>query len=308
MKIAAQVDYSIIKVSEEAGIEFTQITTDNDYVCMPMVKRNGARVSWLSNKIIDISMDGTQLAYLSARNQTTNIFIKDISKQGGSVQRTNRQAVLDFNYSPDGNYICFSEKSGKYNQIYQTSAIKGYICRQITNNNSDYSPIYSQDMQNIFFARLEGNGASIWSYNISNNFLTSYAKGMNPYPKDKNIMLCTRPNGEGKGEIWCVNIEEGTEECLVSDPQRSFTTPSLSPDGKWILMVGSSILTNGTKQYANTDIFVCRIDGTHLSQLTYHAADDLSPTWSKDSRYIYFISQRGSASGTANVWRMSFGL
>ena len=43
-------------------------------------------------------------------------------------------------------------------------------------------------------------------------------------------------------------------------------------------------------------------------QLTYHAADDLSPVWSRDGRYIYFISQRGSATATANVWRMNFSL
>ena len=53
-------------------------------------------------------------------------------------------------------------------------------------------------------------------------------------------------------------------------------------------------------------IYACRIDGTGMAQLTYHAADDLSPVWSRCGRYIYFISQRGSASATANIWRMPF--
>lgn len=303
----AQVDYSVVYVNEESGVEFTPITTANDYVCMPIVKRSGSKINWLSNKIIDISKDGTQLAYLSARNNTTNIFIKDINKQGGSVQRTNRQAVLDFNYSPDGKYICFSEASGKFNQIYQTSSTSGYVCRQITSNNKDYSPIYSSDMKNIFFARQENNGISIWSYSIDNNFLSNYTKGMNPYPLEtESSILCSRINPQGLGEIWRINYETGTEECILSDPHRSFTTPTISPDNEWILIVGSNILMNGNIQYANTDIFVCKKDGTQLSQLTYHAADDLSPTWSKDGKYIYFISQRGSATGTANVWRMPF--
>ena len=47
------------------------------------------------------------------------------------------------------------------------------------------------------------------------------------------------------------------------------------------------------------------MDGTGLMQLTYHAADDLSPAWSKDGRYIYFISQRGSADAIANIWRIT---
>ena len=59
--------------------------------------------------------------------------------------------------------------------------------------------------------------------------------------------------------------------------------------------MGSNVLMNGDQKYFNTDLFACHVDGTHLVQLTYHAADDLSPVWSQDGKYIYFISQRGSA-------------
>lgn len=305
--INAAVDYSVLSVNEEAGVEFTRITSENDFVAMPQVSRYGSKVNWLTNRIIDISIDGNQLAYLSLRNGTTNIFIKDIDKQGSSVQRTTRQAVLDFSYSPDGKFICFSEKSGKYNQIWQTSATSGYVCRQITSNNQDYSPVYSNDMKNIFFARQESRGISVWSYNIANNFLSSYTRGQNPYPmRGENSILCARTNAEGRGEIWMVNYTTGIEECILADPVRSFSTPQLSPDGKWIVLVGSNVLMNGNMQYANTDIFVCRPDGTSLTQLTYHAADDLSPVWSKSGNFIYFISQRGSATATANVWRIMF--
>lgn len=71
-------------------------------------------------------------------------------------------------------------------------------------------------------------------------------------------------------------------------------------------MVGSNKLMNGSEPYYDTDIFACHADGTQLVQLTFHAADDLSPVWSRDGKHIYFISQRGSATATANVWRMDF--
>ena len=304
---AQQVDFSVVSVNEESGLEFTKITSDNDYVCMPLVRRNGKNINWLTNKILDISTDGSQLAYLSVRNNSTNIFIKDIVKQGSSVQRTNRQNVMDFSYSTNGKYICFSEKSGSFNQIYQTDAKTGYVCRQITNSNKDYSPIYAHDMKNIFFARQENNGVSVWSYNIANNFLSSYTKGMNPYPLHaQSAILCTRMNAQGKGEVWKINYANNIEECILADANRSFSTPTISPNGQWILLVGSNTLSNGSFTYTNTDIFVCRIDGTQLTQLTYHAADDLSPVWSRDGKYIYFISQRGSSNATANVWRMNF--
>ena len=71
-------------------------------------------------------------------------------------------------------------------------------------------------------------------------------------------------------------------------------------------MAGGSKIESGSFKYWNTDIYACRTDGSNLTQLTYHAADDLSPIWSPDGKQIYFISQRGDAEGTANIWRMDF--
>lgn len=304
---AQQVDYSVVSVPEESGNQFIRITSDADCVCLPVVRRSGGNIDWLSNRILDTSLDGKHIAYLSARNNTTNIFIKDLSRQGSSMQRTNRSAVLDFSYSPDGKYICFSETRGSTNQIFQTDANSGYVCKQITSGSHDYSPVYSDDMEQIFFARLEMHNVGIWGYNVKNNFLSTYANGLNPYPvKGEQAFVCTRLNTAGRSEIWKINYATGTEECIISDPERSFTSPVISPDGRWVLFVGSSRIVSGNMIYWNTDIFVARLDGTGLAQITYHAADDLSPVWSRDGQYIYFISQRGSATGTANVWRINF--
>ncbi|MBO5216931.1 MAG: PD40 domain-containing protein [Alistipes sp.] len=304
---AQSVDYSVVSVPEESGLDIMQVTSANDYVCMPLVQRKGNSINWFSNKIIDISVDGKNIAYLSFRNNMSNIFIKELGKQGGSVQRTNRQNVIDFSYSPDGKHICFSENRGQSQQVFLTDAHTGYVCRQITSSNYDYSPIFTSDMQNIIFARMENNGVSIWGYSPTSNFISSYTTGLNPYPiKNSHSFLCTRVGGNGRSEIWKIDYSTGVEECIVSDPQRSFTTPVLSPDGEWILFTGETTISAADFTYRNTDIYVCKIDGTNLMQITYHAADDLSPTWSHDGRYIYFISQRGSADATANVWRMNF--
>ena len=304
---AQTVDYSVVSVPEEYGTDFTMITSSNDYVCMPIVNRTRNNINWLTNKIIDVSPDGLNIAYLSYRNNATNIFVKEIMKRGASVQRTNRKAVLDFAYSPDGGFITFSETVGKTNVVFQTSATGGFVCRQITTGSRDYSPIYSIDGKRIFFARQETGSTGIWSYDVNDNYLSSYTSGMNPCTtQEADVMLCVRANANGKGEIWKVNLATGVEECILSDIERSFSTPSVSPDGEWVLAVGSTPIHAGDMVYWNTDIYVCRMDGTRLSQLTYHAADDLSPEWSRDGKYIYFISQRGSQDGSANIWRMSF--
>ena len=302
-----KIDYSIVSVPEESAVEFMKVTSSNDYVAMPVVRRTKKSVNWSSNRIVECAKDNRYIAYLSLRNNTTNIFIKELGKQGGSVQRTNRNGVVDFSYSPDGKYICFSEQRGDKCQIFQTDAKEGYICRQITSANNDYTPVYSADMKTIFFSRQETASYSIWGYNIDNNFLSSYTSGITPCVVEKeNAYLCARINSSGNSEIWKVNYETGVEECIVSDINRSFTTPSISPDGKWIVFVGSSAINTGKSNYYNTDIFVCRLDGSEFAQLTYHAADDLSPAWSHDGKFISFISQRGDADGVANIWRMNF--
>ena len=65
---AQRVDYSVTSVPEESGTDFVQISQNTDYVCMPEVKRTGRGVGWFSNRILDISSDGSQIAYLSFRN------------------------------------------------------------------------------------------------------------------------------------------------------------------------------------------------------------------------------------------------
>ena len=71
------VDFSVVSVGEESGLDFTRITQDGDGVCLPQVKRTSKGVNWYTNRIIDVTPDGQNIAYLSNRNGTTNIFIKN---------------------------------------------------------------------------------------------------------------------------------------------------------------------------------------------------------------------------------------
>ena len=110
-----------------------------------------------------------------------------------------------------------------------------------------------------FLTRQENKSISIWSHDMQNNFLANYSQGLNPYPvKGEPAFICVRPNAAGRSEIWKVNYETGVEECIVSQPDRDFTSPSISPDGQWLLFVGSSKIETGSFSYYNTDLFVSR--------------------------------------------------
>ena len=70
--------------------------------------------------------------------------------------------------------------------------------------------------------------------------------------------------------------------------------PSISPDGKWIVY-------SSTRHAQTTDIYLQKVDGLAVTQLTSDAADDAFPTFSPDGQKIAFASNR---SGTWDIYVM----
>lgn len=314
-----KLDYSIIDVPEEGGVKFERITENSDCVnsenLVAKAKgllgiRNLSKIDWWVNPRIAVSPDGTKVAYLNWKNRTSNVMVKDAKRGGASTQRTFRTNVSDFTWSPDGKVICFTEfRSGHYG-IYLVDSEQGTVVRQIsTGNDNDFAGQLSPDGKTILFHRGEGMGAySIWSYDRTTNQFANYSRGMTPcmVPGNPDIIYCARYTDKRESEIWRVNLKNGVEEILLSQPGRSFSTPILSPDKQWILVTGTSMDEKGKD--VNTDIFAIRTDGTQFTQLTYHPGNDLSAVWSPDGNAIYFLSQRGNAEGAYNVWKMDFNL
>jgi len=116
--------------------------------------------------------------------------------------------------------------------------------------------------------------------------------------------VITRNNKtSGNGEIWIIDLEKGTEMQILANPKIAYSSPQVSPDGKKIVCVGISPKTDNKP--ANLDIFTVNIDGTGLTQLTFHPGHDVSPKWSPDAKSIYFLSQRANEKRAYCVWNMN---
>ena len=92
--MAQSVDYSIVAVGEESGLDFKKITSDNDCLCMPEVKRRGKKITWWSGRVIAMSPTEEKLAFLSYKTNNSNIYLKNLTGAGTTQQRTNRQQVI----------------------------------------------------------------------------------------------------------------------------------------------------------------------------------------------------------------------
>ena len=265
------------------------------------------RFGWNTHNTLVLSPDGNKLAYCTLSNKQVNIMVRSTNAQSVSTQRTFRN-VHSFSWGNDGN-LYFSDINGTNNYICSVNAEAGSMMNQLTSGNvNDLSPVLASDGKTVFFTR-NGNGApSIWSLNRENGTLTSCAQGFSPclIPGNSEAFYCVRNTSDGRSEIWYVDFVKGQESLVLSDENRSFTNPQLSPDGHWLVCVGNSQSNINKKQ--NLDIYAVRTDGSRLTQLTFHPATDTCPVWAKDGKSIYFISSRANKGEAFNVWRMNFSL
>lgn len=303
------VDTSLINVPEEGGTTFERITNEeNDQLIIPYITYNGTRLQWWANPYFAITKDGSKFAYLGSHNGKTNIFVKSLNSRTGSQQRTFNGLAQDFCFSPNGDTICFTQYNAPASNLFLISATQGSIMQQVSSGQTkDYGPAFTEDGKVIFFTRATGNNNySIWSYNRQTGVFSNFCYGLSPMPIGDQEFLCTRLNSNNNYEIWRVNYVKGTEIIVLNMEDRSFTTPSLSPDGRWILFAANTPHKPNLPE--NIDIYVVRSDGSQLTQLTYHHGHDLSPVWAPDGKSIYFLSQRGSDEGRYNIWKMNFTL
>jgi dipeptidyl aminopeptidase/acylaminoacyl peptidase len=82
----------------------------------------------------------------------------------------------------------------------------------------------------------------------------------------------------------------------VADPQRS-------PDGKWVAYTVATV--DSEKDTRNTDIWMVRLDGSQVTQLTFTPERESEPRWSPDGKYVSFLAARGTEEEKkkgAQVW------
>ena len=78
---------------------------------------------------------------------------------------------------------------------------------------------------------------------------------------------------------------------------KSVNDPQISPDGRWVAFTVTSYQLHEGK--SNSEIYLMRIDGSGLRQMTNNEAADFSPRWSPDGKSILFISTRKEG---AQLW------
>lgn len=96
-------------------------------------------------------------------------------------------------------------------------------------------------------------------------------------PDGETVIFCF------EGDLWKAAVKDGLATRLTA-MQGYESSPRVSPDGKWIAFTG--------RQYGNGDLYLMPLQGGEIKQVTYHSSNDEMRSWSWDSRFIYFNSNR----------------
>lgn len=307
------VDTRELTVPEESGIRFTQFSTETDNLYTPYIENKKGIIYWDTDPKIGISPDGTRVAYIGISNGKSNIYIK--STQGGktTVQRTFKESIVNVAYSPDGEKLVYTERQDSDKNIFQIDANQGASVQQISSTSQiESTPIYSSDNNFIFFSKGEYSATTqsyryyIWNFDRKTSIMSQFCEGFSPSSSpDGQILYFTRNNkSTGLGEIWSINLVTGQETQILSDSERGFSSPKISPDGKTLVITGSTLATSS--RIENLDLYTISINGTNLTQITFHPGHDLSPIWGPKGEKIYFLSQRGNEKGLYGIWSIEY--
>ena len=101
-------------------------------------------------------------------------------------------------------------------------------------------------------------------------------------------------NPDGHNHLFTLDLATRQVVQLTTGRNHHDQHPKWSPDGRRISFVSS--------RGGNFDLYVMNADGTAVTRITDHPANDFDPIWMPDGQSMIFSSERDSRSDLYRVW------
>jgi Tol biopolymer transport system component len=150
----------------------------------------------------------------------------------------------------------------------------------------------------LAYAVLSGD-ANIWRIDLTakipqpERLIASTARDVFPQYSPDGTRLAFYSYRSGIGQVWISDSEGGQARQITFVKQGQAATPHWSPDGHTL-----AIDFNET---GLSEIYTISPNGGAMKSLTERLDVNFGTTWSRDGRWMYFVSKR---SGRSEIWKM----
>lgn len=227
--------------------------------------------------------------------------------RGEIVQITqNRYYEGQPSLAPDGEWLAY-RCDARGNGDICTSTIDGRDVRNLTlaSGADETDPAVSPDGSTIAFYVI-GRGLSVIpSHGGEIKPLTT--TGTQPaWTPDGRFLMYAMPatmGGDPRGAIsegWRVEVATGQRRRISPG---DFHEPAVSPSGRRIAYWARPVegMMRRRLSGGRADLWTIPIDGGEPVRVTDDAANETSPMWSADGRFLYYVSNRN---GSSAIWRI----
>lgn len=173
--------------------------------------------------------------------------------------------------SPDGARIVFTSTMGGADQQIWVMDSDGANARRLTADGDNLDPSWSPDGRRVAFASSRSGEQQLWVMNADGTQQTQVtdlddAGGRNSWsPDGQTLALYAGRKADGSRRVYLVGPDGRNLRQLPVDTES--VGPSFSPYGGWIAFT------------AGREIYISRLDGRGLTNLTRNSTSDYQPRW-----------------------------
>jgi Tol biopolymer transport system component len=243
------------------------------------------------------SPDGKSLAFIrEVSSGVGDVYVIPVS--GGEAKRVTKdnRYILALTWGPDGQSIVFTSDRARNHALWSVPVSGGAPTRvpMVSENASD--PAFSRDGRHMVYAQFFED-KNIWRFDLAGKtppkkIVSSTQADTSPSISPDGTRIAFRSNRSGSNEIWACD-PEGRAAWQVTHVGGALTgTPRWSPDGTRIAL--------DSRPEGQADIYTIEPGQPSMQRITTSTSEDVTPSWSRDGKWIYFASNR---SGAWQVWR-----
>lgn len=281
---------------------------------------------------VHVDPQGKRMVFASTMySKTPQICMQGTAAKAVTLLTEDTMSDMMPKFSPDGKLIAWcSDRYGNWDILLQNGdATPDSRPRQLTRSTDDeIHPTWSIDGRLVAFSRFNSMDGlwQIWVTDLKTRSISFVSEGLFPefrtIPENlggKTVYTLAYQRHRKRDipwySVWTIAVtvnDAGAVEAvnapqeIIANDQWAAITPSWSPDGNYLVFASvrkSALAQWQARIYKPDDVWVVRVDGTDLTQITRHSAPDWNPTWAKEDNNlygrIYFTSER---TGHANIW------